>query len=205
MKTLLRDRARHLVFALALGAIALPACALDLQGLMGLLGQRQSGEASFTEQRFVQGLDAPLESSGVLSFVAPDRLMRRTLKPRAEAMAVEGNTVTLSRNGRSRSFALDATPEMVALIEAIRGTLTGNAATLTRHFRTKVEGSAERWTLALTPIEPQLATAVRAVTIGGQGSDVRSVELLLAGGDRSVMQIDPAPAAATAIKPASSP
>ena len=196
MKTL-RDRARHLAhrlaFGLALAAAALPACALDLPGLMGLIGQRQSGEANFTEQRYVQGLDAPLESSGVLSFVAPDRLMRRTLKPRAEAMAVEGNTVTLSRNGRSRSFALDATPEMVALIEAIRGTLTGNAATLTRYFRTKVDGSAERWSLALTPLEPQLATAVRAVTIGGQQGEVRSVELQLAGGDRSVMQIEPQP------------
>lgn len=204
MKTL-RDRARSLILAGALAAAALPAAALDLQGLMGLLGQRQSGEANFTEQRFVQGLDAPLESSGVLSFVAPDRLMRRTLKPRAEAMAVEGNTVTLSRNGRSRSFALDAAPEMVALIEAIRGTLTGNAATLTKYFRTRVDGTAERWTLALTPIEPQLATAVRAVTIGGQGGDVRSVELLLAGGDRSVMQIDPVPAAAPAKQAASSP
>lgn len=204
MKTL-RDRARSLILAGALAAAALPAAALDLPGLMGLLGQRQSGEANFTEQRFVQGLDAPLESSGVLSFVAPDRLMRRTLKPRAEAMAVEGNTVTLSRNGRSRSFALDAAPEMVALIEAIRGTLTGNAATLTKYFRTRVDGTAERWTLALTPIEPQLATAVRAVTIGGQGGDVRSVELLLAGGDRSVMQIDPAPAAAPAKQAASSP
>ena len=204
MKTL-RDRARSLILAGALAAAALPAAALDLQGLMGLLGQRQSGEANFTEQRFVQGLDAPLESSGVLSFVAPDRLMRRTLKPRAEAMAVEGITVTLSRIGRSRSFALDAAPEMVALIEAIRGTLTGNAATLTKYFRTRVDGTAERWTLALTPIEPQLATAVRAVTIGGQGGDVRSVELLLAGGDRSVMQIDPVPAAAPAKQAASSP
>lgn len=204
MKTL-RDRARSLMLAGALAAAALPAAALDLQGLMGLLGQRQSGEASFTEQRFVQGLDAPLESSGVLSFVAPDRIMRRTLKPRAEAMAVEGNTVTLSRNGRSRSFALDATPEMVALIEAIRGTLTGNAATLSKYFRTRVDGTAERWTLALTPIEPQLASAVRAVTVGGQGGEVRSVELLLAGGDRSVMQIEPAAAAAPAKPAASSP
>lgn len=202
MKTL-ADPARHVALAIALALAALPAWALDLQGLMGLIGQRQSGEANFTEQRYVRGLDAPLESSGVLSFVAPDRLMRRTLKPRAEAMAVEGNTVTLSRNGRSRSFALDATPEMVALIEAIRGTLTGNAATLTKYFRTQVDGSAERWTLALTPIEPQLASSVRAVTIGGQQGEVRSVELQLAGGDRSVMQIEPSPAAGA--RPASSP
>lgn len=186
------DLLRRLAVA-GLLAAAWPACALDLDGLMGLLGQRKSGEASFTEQRFVQGLDAPLESSGVLSFVAPDRLMRRTLKPRAEAMLVEGNTLTLTRNGRSRSFALDATPEMVALVEAVRGTLTGNAATLTRHFRTRIDGDAERWTLELTPIEPQLAGAVRSVVIGGRGGEARSVELLLTGGDRSVMSITPAP------------
>lgn len=213
---MLPDAALRVLLALLLAGCALPASALDLDGLMALLGQRQSGAATFHEQRFVQGLDAPLESSGELSFVAPDRLVRRTLKPRAEAMLVEGNTLTFTRSGRSRSVALDATPEMAAMVEAVRGTLTGNAQTLARHFRSRVDGTSERWTLALTPIEPQLAGTVRAVHIGGHGGEVRSVELLLAGGDRSLMRIEPvsggriepaprAAGAAAASKPAASP
>jgi hypothetical protein len=58
----------------------------------------------------------------VLSFVAPDRFTRQTLEPMAEMMTVEGNTITLKRSGRSRQMAMDAVPEVAALIAAIRGT-----------------------------------------------------------------------------------
>jgi len=112
-----------------------PAWAFALSDLMGLLAQQRSGEARFTEQRYVATLDAPLKSSGVLSFQAPDRFTRQTLLPKAESMAVEGNTLTLSRGGRSRRLALDAAPEAVAMVEAIRGTLTGNGQSLQRYFR----------------------------------------------------------------------
>ncbi len=195
MKTLRLDLlGRALAMLLALASP--PAFAFDLAELMALLGARQSGEANFTEQRFVQGLDAPLVSSGVLAFVAPERLTRRTLVPRAEAMLVQGNTLTLSRNGRTRSFALDAMPEMVALVEAMRGTLTGNAATLTRYFRCAVGGTQAAWTLELTPLEAALARQVQSVRLGGSAGELLSVELLLAGGDRSLMRIEPLGAAA---------
>lgn len=187
--------------ALALLAAARPARAFALPELMTLLAARRSGEARFTEERFVQGLDAPLHSSGTLSFTAPDRLVRRTLSPRPESMVAEGNTLTLTRGGRSRSFALDAAPEMVALVEAIRGTLTGNAASLARHFRTRLSGDAERWLLELQPLDALLARQLRSVQIGGRRDEVRSVETLLAGGDRTTMAIEPvraAPPAASA-------
>ena len=190
MKTLRRD-VLGLLAAWLLAPSGAPAAAFDLAQLMALLAARKSGEANFSEQRFVQGLDAPLPASGVLGFVAPDRLMRRTLQPRAEAMLVDGNTLTLTRNGRTRSFALDATPEMVALVEAMRGTLSGNASTLERHFRIALDGDAQRWMLELTPLEDALARQVLSVRLGGRAGELLSVELLLTGGDRSVMTIEP--------------
>lgn len=178
---------------LALGTAFLPAFAFDLPELMALLAQQRSGEARFTEQRFVSGFDAPLVSSGTLSFAAPDRFTRRTTEPRAETMEVDGNTLTLSRGGRSRSFALDAAPEMAGLVESVRGTLTGNAGLLERHFRTALLGSAQAWTLSLEPRDAQLAGQVRGVSIAGQGGEVNSIEMHLADGDRSVMSITPLP------------
>ncbi len=193
---------RRALAALALGCAAWPAAAFELPELMALLAQQRSGEAHFTEQRFVQGLDAPLEASGTLSFAAPDRFTRHTLTPRAESMVVDGNTLTLTRSGRSRRFALDATPEMVALVEAVRGTLTGNAQTLTRYFRTALAGDAAHWTLDLTPIESRLAGQVRSVRIAGRQGELNSIQMQLAGGDRSVMSIEPVRAAAAASAPA---
>ena len=115
-------------------------------------GLRLLGEV-FTEQRFVHGLEGPLDARGTLSFEAPDKLVRRTLSPRVETMAVEGNTLTLSRGGRNRTLTLDSMPELLGLVEAMRGTLTGDGTTLQRYFRSAVSGSAGSWTLDLTPID----------------------------------------------------
>jgi len=189
-RTTLASRLRALVAA-TLATLAMPALALDLAELMTLLAQVRSGEARFTEQRTVQGLDAPLVSSGTLSFAAPDRFSRHTLKPRPESMVVEGNMVTLTRSGRTRTVVLDAIPEVEAIVEAVRGTLTGNAGSLQQHFRTAVAGNAEQWTLELRPIEPRLQVLLASVHIVGRGSLLRSVEMRMADGDRSLMQVEP--------------
>ena len=182
--------------AAATAVIAGPAQALAVPELMALLAQKRSGEARFTEQRHVKGLDAPLSSSGTLSFAAPDRFTRQTTAPRSESMVVEGNIVTLTRNGRTRSLALDASPEMEAIVEAVRGTLTGNAASLQQHFNLAVAGTPEQWTLELKPATPRLAVMLDSVRIAGRRGELRTVEMRLADGDRSLMQIEPVGAAA---------
>ena len=94
--------------ARALAFVSLLACgsaqAFDLAELMGLMAHRPSGQARFTEQRYVKGFDAPLVASGTLEYQPPDRFTRRTLDPRAETMSVEGNTLTLTRAGRTRTW-----------------------------------------------------------------------------------------------------
>ncbi len=186
---------RNLQRGIALLALAFllapPAWALSLADVAGLLAQRKEGTARFTEERFVGGIDGPLRAAGTLSFTAPDRFVRTTTEPRAESMQVDGNSLVLKRNGRTRQMALDAVPEVTALIEAVRGTLTGNVATLQRHFQVRVDGTPAQWTLLLLPRDQRLATQVRELKITGTQSDLRVVELWLAGGDRSVMSIEP--------------
>jgi hypothetical protein len=143
--------------ALALTSLALSARALELTELTGLLAEAKSGAATFVEQRFVRGLPQPLRASGTLSFTAPDRFTRQTLEPRAEGLSVEGNAVTLTRNGRTRRMALDSLPEMAAVVEAIRGTLVGDAAALQRLFRLTVGGDLGQWELHLMPQDARLA------------------------------------------------
>lgn len=187
---------RFAALVLALGLLAPAAArALELGELMGVLAQTRSGQARFTEQRIVKGLDAPLVSTGTLSFAAPDRFTRQTVQPRPEGMAVEGNFVTLNRNGRSRTIVLDAIPEVEAIVEAVRGTLTGNAQSLQQHFRTRVAGTLEQWTLELVPVEPRLSAMLDRVQITGRRAEVRTIEMRMADGDRSVMQVEPVPTA----------
>jgi len=180
------------VVVLALAFCAAPAwAAFDLPELMGLLSKQKSGEARFTEQRFVHGLEGPLDASGTLSFEAPDKLVRRTLSPRIETMAVDGNTLTLSRGNRNRTLALDSMPELLGLVEAMRGTLTGDGTTLQRYFKSTVSGVANQWTLDLVPNDSRLAAQVRSMRITGRGGEVLGLEMEFVGGDRSVMNISP--------------
>jgi hypothetical protein len=182
---------RALLLAAAAGALPAFGAAFDLPTLMSLLAQRKSGEAKFTEERFVSTLDSPLRSSGTLSFAAPDRFTRTTLEPRAEQIEVQGNTVVLKRGGRTRQLTLDAVPELGVLVDAIRGTLAGDAQALQKHFRIDVGGAPAKWVLGLTPLDARLAAQVRTIEIVGQNADVRSVALQLGGGDRSLMLIEP--------------
>lgn len=184
------------LLALPLLALATSASALELTELMGLLAQTRSGEARFVEQRHVQGLGKPLQSSGTLSFTAPSRFARQTLLPRPEAMVVDGNQVTLTRNGRSRQMALDAVPEMALLVQAVRGTLTGDGAALRQAFKLTLNGQAAQWSLQLEPQDARLAAAVSYIHVTGRRGELRGVEVQLADGDRSVMTIEPVGASA---------
>ena len=183
---------RAALAALALAASSLlPAWAFDLPELMGLLARQKPGEARFTEQRFVRGLEGPLDASGTLSFTAPDKLVRRTLSPRPETMSVDGNTLTLSRGGRTRTLALDSMPELLGMVEAMRGTLSGNPQGLQRYFRSTVTGTSNDWAMDLQPIDERLAAQVRSMRLSGRGGEVLGVEMEFIGGDRSVMRITP--------------
>ena len=176
------------------------AWAFDVTELMGLLAQKKSGEARFTEQRFVRGLDGPMSAAGTLSFQAPDKLSRETTSPRPESMVVDGNQLTLSRGGRTRTLALDSMPEMQGMVEAMRGTLSGDAGTLQRYFKSKLGGIRENWTLDLEPTEARLAAQLDSVRLSGRAGEVLGIEMSFRGGDRSVMTI--VPGAAPAAKPA---
>lgn len=196
-----RTARRTLLAALLLPSawcVVAPAAAqagFDLAQLTQLLARVKSGDATFTEKRSVTMLERTLESSGRLSFEAPDSFVRETLKPTQERMAVVGNQVTLSRGSRSRTVPLDSVPEAAVIVEAIRGTLTGNREALERHFSANVTGDAARWTLELLPRAPRLRELVMSVRVSGQQALVREVVVAMADGDRSVMSITPAASA----------
>lgn len=179
-----------LVLALACAGRA-GAAGFDLDALMARLAQVRSGEAVFTEDRQVLQLDRTIRSSGRLSFAAPDVFVRETLRPTQERMAVQGNQVTISRGNRTHTALLDAVPEAAVIVEAIRGTLTGNRAVLERYFDASLQGSPEQWQLQLVPRDARLRGQVTQVRLSGRQGQVREMRVSLADGDSSVMRIEP--------------
>lgn len=199
------DRSRPRLGTWALAAAGLlgsgSALAFDLAQLAAQLARVPAGEATFVEKRRVEMLDRTIESSGRLSFKAPDTFVRETTSPRREVLSVTGNTLAVTVAGRARTMQLDAVPEAAVVVEAIRGVLTGNRATLERVFTPTVGGEARRWTLDLVPRDARLRNQVASIRVSGGGPVVREVQILLADGDRSTMVIEPVvPTAASAAK-----
>jgi outer membrane lipoprotein-sorting protein len=188
--------AAALAVAVGWPTFASAAPAFDLGALTALLGRVKSGEASFVEKRRIEMLDRTLESSGRLAFQAPDRFTRETLKPAHEKLEVNGNLLTMTMGERSRTLQLDSSPEAAVIIQAIRGTLTGNREALEHVFDASVSGDPASWTLELVPHDLRLRGQVASVRVLGHESIVREVQVLLADGDRSTMTIEPRPAAA---------
>lgn len=160
--------------------------------LLASLAKHPQGAATFTEKKYLAMLDQPVESSGELLFIAPARLEKRTLKPSSESMVLDSGTLTLERGRRKRVMQLKDYPEVAGMIESIRATLAGDRQALERVYQMTVAGDPERWTLVLIPLDPKVAAMIARITMEGVREEVRSVEILQADGDRSVMQIQKA-------------
>ncbi|SPK74515.1 conserved exported protein of unknown function (plasmid) [Cupriavidus taiwanensis] len=180
-----------------LPAMAAPAttaanAAFGVDQLMSTLAQRKSGRVLFTETKHLALLDQPVQSSGELRFTAPDHLEKRTHTPKAENLVLDGDMLTIERDGKRYTMPLQNYPEIAAFIESIRATLAGNRDALERYYKLGVEGRASRWTLTLTPADSRMAAAVSQVRIDGRQDALEQIEIRQADGDRSVMKIRPA-------------
>lgn len=161
----------------------------SIEQLMHNLAQTRSDRATFTEKKFIALLDRPVESSGELLYTAPDRLEKRTLKPKPESMIVEQGMLTLERGRQKHRLQLQEQPELAAFIESIRGTLSGDRRALERHFRVTLEGNVEQWSLSLFPQQPKMLSVVTRIRITGVRDELRSVEVSQTDGDHSLMLI----------------
>lgn len=170
---------------------AAPADLHDLDQVMGMLAMRQHGRVEFIEQHFLSVLSHPIESSGELRYDAPDRLEKRTLKPRAAALLLTGEMLTVERAGHRRVMDLHAYPQVLPFVESIRATLAGDRKALERLFRLDFAGSVSRWTLTLVPLESKIKQSVSQIRIDGAADQLLKVEIRQPDGDRSLMTLRP--------------
>jgi len=161
----------------------------DIAQLMQLLAQNQSAHSSFVETKSIAILDKPVTSSGELFYTAPDHLEKRTLKPKAETMVLDQGTILITRGSKNYRLQLQDYPALAAFIDSIRGTLAGDVAALQHNYILKLQGAMAHWTLQLLPANEQIKTVVQRISISGEKGELRSIEILQADGDSSVMTI----------------
>jgi len=181
----------HVALMLAALSPAMAATAQwDVDQLMHTLAKAHAGQATFVEKKYVAVLERPVESSGELSFTAPNRLEKKTLKPKPETMLVDGDLLVIERGRQKHRLQLQDYPELAGFIDSIRGTLAGDRKALERTFRLTLTGDAQRWILTLAPHDAGVAQSVQQVRIAGSRDNVRSIDILQTDGDRSSMTIE---------------
>lgn len=166
------------------------AAPLSIDQLMAALAKQPQGAATYTETKTIAMLEQPLESSGELLFVPPARLEKRTLRPKPESMVLDGDTLTLTRGRRTHVLRLQDYPQVAGMVESIRATLAGDRKALEKVYQPALSGDTERWTLTLTPLDARVGKVISRIRMDGTRARVRSVEILQADGDSSVMTID---------------
>ena len=158
--------------------------------LMQSLAQRGPDRARFVEKKYIAILDQPVQSSGELRYVPPDRLEKRTIAPKPELLVLERGMLTLERGKEKHTLRLSDYPQIAAIVDALRGTLAGDRTALEKVYRLDLHGNRERWTLVMLPSDAKLAELVLRIDVAGTGNRVRSIEIRQADGDRSVMTIE---------------
>jgi len=163
----------------------------NIEQLTTLFEKTGVSKARFTEEKTIATLDKPLESSGELWYNPPDVIEKKTLLPKPERMQLKGNTITLERGKRKFTLSLDESPELAALTESIRSTLTGDRHALELHYSIQLEGTRQHWVMQLIPRHSKARQAIERITLSGAVANIEKIEIIQTDGDSSIMHITP--------------
>ena len=158
---------------------------------MAHLAQAPERRASFVEDKTFTALTTPLHAEGRMAFRKPDHLEMTTTAPQPESFHVDGDQIVIDAgNDPPRVLELGSQPGLRALIDTIRGTLSGNIALLRQEYDVSGTGTLADWHIVLHPRDPALAKMVKEVRLSG-GGDLRVIETVSPNGDTDTLTVTP--------------
>lgn len=148
---------------------------------------------TFEQSKQVKGFKRPLKSSGTYRVAKAEGVQWNTQKPFASELTVRAGDITSTQNG-VEVFKVDAKaePGVRVITELLFSLLSGDLPALSTHFAQDGEVGEKDWRIELTPKDPSLQKIFVRITLKGDDS-VRSVHLLEAAGDATLITLTPAP------------
>lgn len=184
--TLVRGLARGAaLLLLAAGAAAADPAPGTLEGLMAGMARASGVLAEFREVKTLALLSAPIESRGVLHFVPPDRMVRRTLEPAPSWLVVDGGRVLFRDDSGEAPVDLSGDPSARQFVDHFTAIFRGDLAALRERYEVRFEAEAPRWRLVLEPRDALLRRFVASLTLSGDGEGMREMVLVERDGDRT--------------------
>ena len=171
-------------------APAISFAALDADTLLKSLARPAPAVTPFVEVRYSKLLEQPLVVKGQLEYHEDGTLVRAVKDPFQERTEIKGETVSISRVGKSpRKFSLKRAPELRSMLGGFSAVLGGGRADLERDFNIGVTGETSAWKLALTPKSQQVGKYVRDIVIEGAQSEPRCIIVTQPDDESSLMLV----------------
>ncbi len=170
---------------------ALAAGAPSLDDLADALAKRGASSAEYQQTRYLDMLDKPLESRGVLRYRPPDYLVQKQTEPHRQTLILDGNMLILRADGRERRLDLADHPAGSAIATSLRGILNGQIDALQEDYDIVFQNLSDaQWGLKLLPRTDALAQqiVVRG-RLEGEVATVERVTIKHTNGSVNVMKI----------------
>jgi hypothetical protein len=182
------------LLAVALLTLASVAQAFDLNDLGAQLSAPVAVRGPFIQEKHLRALPQPLTSTGHFVLAKDHGLLWLLQKPLQQDYRI--NAKGIARRDTSGWQVLpnsSASSEQNRLFFAV---LQGDSSALERDFELKLQGTADAWTLQLTPRSLLLKQIFKHIDIAG-GAYVQRIELSETQGDSTVLRMPESSASAT--------
>jgi outer membrane lipoprotein-sorting protein len=166
-----------------------------LQALMRGMAETAGVSADFREVKELALLAEPLVSRGTLYFIPPDRLARHTRSPSPSSLIVDGDRLTVADPAGGDRVELSQNPVARLFVDNLIVLFSGDLAALRRRYVPHFESGEDHWSLALEPRRSPVKDLIARITLRGDGTSLREMEVLETDGDRtrtflSAVQVD---------------
>ena len=154
----------------------------DANWILQKLARPAPMRTAFVELRGSPLLKAPLRIEGEYRRPDGDTLVREVRAPYAETTTLRSGEATIARAGKApRRFSLGRVPELAGLQASFGALLSGDRASLEKHYRLSTQGTQQQWTLVMSPLDTR--SPVRDITLHGRGAELRCIETRPQKGD----------------------
>lgn len=158
-----------LLLAAAGAPAGTPAGTERVAALLATLEPPPAGVIPFTEKRMSALLEAPLELRGELQLGKDGAIDKHVLEPAEERVLVTARTLTLERDGKTRTIDLAGDRRWQAFHAGITGLLNRDLPALERVFSITLDETADGWTLQLRPRAAGGRNMITVISASGQG------------------------------------
>ncbi len=161
-----------------------------LQGIVSQVGAHSVVHADFVQTRTSALLSTPQVTRGSLVSVRERGIVWQVRSPQPQTH-VYGRQRSARFDAEGVLLSLDAQPSAVTaqINEWANAFMRGDTSGLASQFEIVVTGSLNRWQIALTPSQPQVAQVMRRITLAGD-TVVRTATLETRRGESVRWQFD---------------